>query len=250
MVSFSMRYLGRSSRPGMRPSKKSSFRRGRSARIFPSGASARTLTVSGEKTRITQPSEVRWGPRIAKGSSQRADCKAATSASCALQPSTAPSSRAYTVGRSIYRRNRDVPNLPRVFGDRAVGGEPPDVGGIENAGAQPALAIAPRLVDLHLSGPVRVKIGAHHEIVVVAERIDEPTETLGLVVGEDARADLSERLAQLRRGCDALRLVDTLRPLRLDFRGGETEDENVVLAVEISSERAAAGMIVSARETL
>src|SRR5208337_3449113 len=113
------------------------------------------------------------------------------SASCALQASISPSQSL----ASAYRRKRRVPDLSRVFGNCAVGREPTDVGGVDDARTHPALPLSPGRVDADLRFPIGVKIGAQHEIVVMGQCIDETAVAAGVVVREDARGDLVERLA-------------------------------------------------------
>ncbi len=55
----------------------------------------------------------------------------------------------------------------RIFRDGAVGRKPADIRGIDDARAQPRLALAPAVVDIHLRLPIGVEIGADHEVIVM-----------------------------------------------------------------------------------
>src|SRR5271155_431386 len=181
----------------------------------PSRVRTRTPMASGTKARMTQPSGVRCGPRIANGSSSRAAAMASMSSSLARQFSAMP------ISLLRNRPERRVPNLGRVFGDRAIRREPARIRRIYDAGAQPGLAVAPGGVDFHLHRPVGVEVGAHHEIIVMRQRFDEALIPAAIVRGKYARADSVERFAQDRRGGNACAGVDAASPRGLDFGGGQ-----------------------------
>src|SRR4029077_12487721 len=153
----------------MSASKTSSLRRGNSAMSLPSRVTARTEIASGAKTRITHPADVKCGPSTAKGSELRAVAIASSSWSRAFQPSPT----AFSIKVSAYRHERRTPDILCVFGNCSIGGEPADIGRVQNARTQPTVPVAPGFVDLHLCLPVSVEVGADHEIIVMGERVDK-----------------------------------------------------------------------------
>ena len=56
-----------------------------------------------------------------------------------------------------------------VFADRAIGGEPADVRGIQHAGAPPGVPVVPARGNLALHRGIRVEVRGHHEVVVVGQ---------------------------------------------------------------------------------
>ena len=100
----------------------------------PSRVSARTAMASGANARID--------PTVAASGADRAQRKdrcnapraiASTSASRALQTSI----MSLPAPASAKRHERRIPDLFRVFRDRAVGREPADIGGVDDARAHP-----------------------------------------------------------------------------------------------------------------
>src|SRR5580698_432107 len=152
---------------------------------LPSRVSARTDTASGAKTRITHPAGVSCGPSTAKGSEFRAAAIASSSWSPALQPSPT----AVSMNGSAYRHERRAPDFLCVLGNCSIGGEPADIGRVQNARTQPTVPIAPSFVNFHLSPPVSVEVGADHKIVVMGERVDETAIAPGVVRREHAGRD-------------------------------------------------------------
>src|ERR1700722_4628578 len=214
----------------MSASKTSFFRRGKSAMSLPSRVRARTETASGAKTRITHPAGVWCGPSTAKGSELRAAAIASSSWSPALQPSPTVVS---TFG-SAYRHERGAPDFLCVFGNCSIGGEPADIGRVQNARTQPTVPITPSFVDLDLSAPVSVEVGADHKIIVMGKRVDETTIASGIVGREHAGGDFVERFVQDWGGGDVCGRIDALGARGLDFRRGHAENEDIVVADQIA----------------
>src|SRR5580693_4764587 len=174
---------------------------------------------------MTHPAAVWCGPSTAKGSEWRAAAIASTSWSRALHSSPMTISC-----RGLnYRRVWSVPDFFCVFGDCSVGGEPADIGGVENARAHPTVPVAPGLVDLHLYRPIGVEVGADHEIIMMGECIDEAAITSDVIGREHAGGDFVERLAQDSGRGDVFSRIDALGSRRADLRGCQAKDEDVVI---------------------
>ena len=69
------------------------------------------------------------------------------------------------ISSSNSESNRNIPNLPGVLGDGAIGGEPTHTGDVQQSGFAPALRRLPELVDFSLRVAVGLEIRCHHVAV-------------------------------------------------------------------------------------
>src|ERR1700733_5051857 len=109
---------------------------------------------------------------------------------------------------SAYRHERRAPDFLGVFAYRPIGGEPANIGCVQNARTHPSVPVTPSFIDPHLGLPVSVEVSANHEIIVMGERIDEAAITPCVVGREYAGSDFVERFVQSWGGGDIFGRID------------------------------------------
>ena len=116
-----------------------------------------------------------------------------------------------------------------VFADRAIGGEPADVRGIQHAGAPPGVPVVPARGNLALHRGIRVEVRGHHEVVVVGNLVDQFAKALRLVRREHAVGHRVQHLPQHRQASNRLARAGPAPAALHHLLRGQAEDEDVVV---------------------
>ena len=165
----------------------------------------------------------RFDPGAAPSASRRATsrdiCTAPRATSRALSrrasPPKAPTSR------SRYHRS--------IRQNRPTRREPTNLGRIQHARAPPGPRIVPASANLPLRLGIVIEVGGDEKVVVIRERIHQVLETVRFVGREQTRPNRIKRPMQRHRTRDRLPRVAALGTALCRLRGGQPEDEDIVL---------------------
>src|SRR5262249_25811363 len=109
--------------------------------------------------------------------------------------------------RRLDLLKRRVPDFRGEGTYGTVGGEPAHAGDIHDTGLGPGLLLLVKRIDTPLRVKIIFEIGRHHVVVGMAQRMDQPIETLWLACRKNPSNNCIHRLCGGRRCNQNLRVV-------------------------------------------